>query len=175
MNGKVSRKTLRLQNFDYSSNGMYFVTICTYGKESYFGKIVDGNMQLSPLGKIAEEEIHITNSKRAYQYIEIQKFVVMPNHIHMIIQIFKPDLYHEYQKEAFSRPTSESLSAVLRSYKSAVTKRIHETYTDMNSPYKVWQPRYFDNVIRNEKAYLKIWEYIDTNPSRWEEDKFYKL
>ncbi|MGN1193952.1 MAG: transposase [Acutalibacteraceae bacterium] len=175
MIGKVSRKTLRLQNFDYSSNGKYFITICTYGKGYFFGEIVNGVINLSVLGKIAEEEIHNVNLKRAHQYIEIEKYVVMPNHIHMIISIYKPDLFHEYQKEKFSVPTSESISAVVRSYKSAVSKRVHEISDGTNIPYTVWQPRYYDNVIKNEEAYRKICEYIETNPLRWKEDRFYNL
>ena len=172
MNGKVTRKSLRLHNFDYSSNGMYFITICTYGKESFFGNIADGHMHLSLIGKIAEEEIHNTNIKRASDYIEITKFVIMPNHIHMIVQIFNPNIFHQYQNEAFSLPSKKSISATIRSYKSAVTKRIHESI-DCKKAYKVWQPRYYDKVIRNEEAYQKIWNYIDTNPQRWNEDMFY--
>lgn len=172
MHGKVSRKSLRLHNFDYSSNGMYFITICTYEKANLFGRIINGNIALSSMGKIAEEEIHTVNLKRASEFIEITKFVIMPNHIHMIVQIYNPDLFHKYQKEEFSKPTSKSISSTIRSYKSAVTKRIHEN-SELSDKYTIWQPRYYDNVIRNEKAYQKIWEYIDTNVSRWKEDKFF--
>lgn len=99
----------------------------------------------------------------------------MPNHIHMIINIFKPDNFKVYQKEQFSKPTSESISSVVRSYKSAVSKRIHELPENFNVPYKIWQPRFYDNIIRNEEAFQKIWDYIDTNPLRWDKDKFYVL
>ena len=85
---------------------------------------------------------------------------------------YNPDLFHKYQKEEFSKPTSKSISSTIRSYKSAVTKRIHEN-SELSDKYTIWQPRYYDNVIRNEKAYQKIWEYIDTNVSRWKEDKFF--
>ncbi len=174
MNGKVSRKTLRLKHFDYSSNGLYFITVCTYGKENFFGKITDGKMFLSPCGKIAEEEIGVVNQKRQGQYIEITKYVIMPNHIHMIICIFKPDFFHEYKQEDFSKPVSQAISSVMRSYKAAVTKRVRENSDETNMPYRIWQSRYFDNVIRNEKAYAKIYDYIETNPLRWEKDKFFK-
>lgn len=174
MKGKITRKTLRLRNFDYSSNGMYFITICTYGKQNIFGSVSNGVMHLSEIGKIAEEEIAKANYKRAEHFIEISKYVIMPNHIHMIIQIFNPDLFHEYQCEAFSAPSAQSISSVVRSYKAAVTKRIHEAVSS-DTIYQIWQPRYYDNIIRNEKAYQKIWNYIDSNVSRWEEDKFYML
>ena len=172
MNGKVTRKSLRLKNFDYSSNGMYFITICTYGKEPFLGNITDGVVNLSPLGKIAEQEINVVNHKRASDFIEITKYVIMPNHIHMVIQIFNPNTFHEYQKESFSQPTSKSVPSIIRSYKSAVTKRAHEILNS-NDSFNIWQPRYYDHVIRNEEAYHRIWEYIDTNPLRWNEDKFY--
>ncbi len=174
MKGKITRKSLRLHNFDYSSNGMYFVTICTYAKANLFGNITNGVMHLSPMGKIAEEEIRNTNLKRAGHFIEITKFVVMPNHLHMIIQIYNPNLFHDYQKEAFAAPTSKSISSTIRSYKSAVTKRAHDTFKS-EEIYKIWQPRYYDNIIRNEKTYQEIWNYIDSNVSRWEEDKFYMI
>lgn len=174
MKGKITRKTLRLRNFDYSSNGMYFITICTYGKYNLFGNITNGMMRLSEMGKIAEEEIANANHKRAEHFIEITKYVIMPNHIHMIIQIFNPDLFREYQSEAFASPSSQSISSVVRSYKAAVTKRIHETVKS-DTIYQIWQPRYYDNIIRNEKAYQEIWNYIDSNVSRWEEDKFYMI
>lgn len=171
MNGRITRKSLRLHNFDYSSNGMYFITICTYDKIPFFGTITEGVMKLSPIGIIAEQEINLTNYKRASDFIEITKYVIMPNHIHMIIQIFNPDIFHKYQKESFSAPTLKSVSSTIRSYKSAVTKRIRENF-DSNEIYKIWQPRFYDNVIRNEEAYRKIYEYIETNPQRWNEDKF---
>lgn len=174
MNGKVSRKTLRLKNFDYSSNGLYFITVCTYGKENFFGKIIDGKMYLSACGKIAEEEIAVVNQKREGQFIEITQYVIMPNHIHMIICIFKPDFFREYRQEDFSKPVSQAISSVMRSYKAAVTKRVHDVSDGVNMPGKIWQSRYFDHIIRSDKSYEKIYEYIETNPLRWEKDKFYK-
>lgn len=173
MNGRISRKTLRLKHYDYSTNGVYFITVCSYEKENYFGKIIDGKMHLSLLGKIAEEEIFVVNEKRRCQFIEITKYVIMPNHIHMIINIFKPDIFHEYKQEDFSKPVAEAISSVMRSYKAAVTKRAREISDGINVPYRIWQSRYFDNVIRNEEAYRKIYEYIETNPLRWDKDKFY--
>lgn len=174
MKGKITRKTLRLHNFDYSSNGIYFITICTAGKYNLFGNIANGAMHLSEMGKIAEEEIANANQKRAEHFIEITKYVIMPNHIHMIIQIYNPDLFHEYQSETFASPSSKSISSTIRSYKVAVTKRIHEI-NKLYEAEKIWQPRFYDNIIRNEKAYQEIWNYIDANVSRWEEDKFYIL
>lgn len=173
MNGKVERKSLRMKYYDYSSNGLYFITVCSYDKQHIFGKIVDGKMYLSQIGKIAEEEIHFTNKKRREQFIEITRYVIMPNHIHMIIDIYKPEFFHEYKQEDFGKPATEAISSVVRSYKSAVTKRVHEISDGINMPYNVWQARYFDNVIINEEALEKICNYIELNPMMWKEDKFY--
>ena len=104
--------------------------------------------------------------------VTVDKYVVMPNHVHMIVSISKPELYHNYQKEEFGKPTSESISSIVRSFKSAVTREAHNKFSDLNTPYKIWQPRYYDNIIRSEDAYWKICEYIDKNPERWNEDKF---
>ena len=172
MNGRVERKSLRMKYYDYSSNGLYFVTVCAYNKQHLFGKIVNGEMHLSQIGKIAEEEIILTNKIRREQFIEIIKYVIMPNHIHMIINIYKPEIFHEYKQEDFGNPVKESVSSVVRAFKSAVTKRIHKISDGINLPYKVWQARYFDNVIRNEEAFEKISNYIESNPMLWKEDKF---
>ena len=174
MNGKVERKSLRMKYYDYSSNGMYFITICAYDKQHIFGRITDGKMHLSTIGKIAEEEIIFANKRRKDHFIEITKYVIMPNHIHMIIDIYKPDFFRKYKQEDFGKPGKEAVSSVVRSYKSAVTKRVHEISDGINIPYNVWQGRYFDNVIRNEEALEKICNYIETNPLLWKEDKFYK-
>ena len=116
MIGKVERKSLRLKNYDYSSNGLYFITVCAYDKQHVFGKIVNGEVQLSQIGRIAEEEIFSTNRKRKGQFIEITKYVIMPNHIHMIISIHKPEIFHEYKQEDFGKPCKEAVSSVVRSY-----------------------------------------------------------
>ena len=172
MKDKATRKSLRLKNFDYASNGKYFITICTFGKEYYFGKIENGKMKLSAVGQIVNEELLVSKQKWIKKNIEIEKYVVMPNHVHMIVSISKPELYHNYQKEEFGKPTSESISSIVRSFKSAVTREAHNKFSYLNTPYKIWQPRYYDNIIRSEDAYWKICEYIDKNPECWNEDNF---
>ena len=172
MKGKITRKSLRLKNYDYSSNGKYFITVCTFGKDYYFGKIQNGKMMLSDIGQIVEEELLLSKAIWQRKNIDIEKYVIMPNHIHMIISISKSEMYHNYQKEEFGKPSSESIPSIIRSFKSIVTRRIHNTLNDWQTPYKIWQSRYYDNIIRDEEAYFKICEYIDTNPERWNEDKF---
>ncbi len=191
----------RLQNWDYGWNGAYFITICTYNREHYFGEIRNGKMVLSNIGIIADILWHEikTHSKN----IDLGYFVVMPNHIHGIFVIDKPDNgkndnkcthddnatvetlhatslhcpppnHHpppDKNKNEFMAkisPEPDSVSTIIRSYKSAVTKHAHR----LELTFK-WQTRFYDHIIRNEKSHNKISEYIKNNPENWADDKFY--
>ena len=145
-----TRKSPRIPNFDYASCGYYFVTICTYEKECIFGSAENPNV----LGHIAEVELY--EIEKHYTNIKIDKCVVMPHHVHAIIVI--------------EENAESNLNTVVGQYKSGVTRKIRETQPQE----KVWQRSYHDHVIRNEKQYLKIWEYIDNNPKKWELDCFYR-
>ena len=142
------RKHPRLRNFDYSSCNYYFITICTQDKNCLFGS--PGN--LSVFGKIAEDCLQHIESHFAQIYVD--KWVVMPNHIHAIVIL--PGNHVE-------------LPTVIGQYKSAVTKKIHL----LNPDIKVWQSSFHDHIIRNQTDYERIWVYIDTNPARWLNDCFY--
>ena len=143
------RKNPRLKNYDYAQQGYYFVTICTSEKKCIFG---DTN-QLSVFGFIAYDALQ--EIPKHFPDVEIDKFVVMPNHIHAIIVLKKAGV---------------GLSLVVGQYKAYVTKKIH----NISSEQKVWQSSFHDHVIRGEPDYQRIWEYIDTNPLRWQEDCFYR-
>jgi len=158
-----NRKPTRLKNFDYSQNGYYFVTICTYNKKCIFGNVVGQGlapavMNLSAFGKIANKEIH--NLKNRYENICIDKCVIMPNHIHAIIVI---------QNKTAGASPCPTLSDIVCTFKSMTTRNCHL----INSKIKIWQTSFHDHIIRNEVDYMKIWEYIDTNPLKWKEDCFY--
>ena len=152
MSGPV-RKSPRMSFFDYASSHYYFVTICTHEKKCIFGYTDN----LSRYGQIAADSI--TRISAHYSSVAVDKFVVMPNHIHMILIIgCDPD-----KKE------NPSLDQVVGAYKSGVSREIHKIgYT-----FPVWQRSFHDHVIRNQKDYERIWAYIDTNPMRWETDCFY--
>ena len=142
------RKNPRLKGFDYSSENYYFITICTHEKKCIFGKT--GN--LSDFGEYANQGlVQIPNH---YPNVIVDKAVVMPNHIHAIVYL---------------QGGKSNLSRVIGSYKSFVTRKIHETNPEM----KVWQSSFHDHIIRNECSYQKIWQYIDSNPMNWEKDCFY--
>ncbi len=153
------RKPIRLKGYDYSTPGAYFVTICVKDRKQLLSKIVgdDANIvpqnNLSQIGIICDKYINNINIK--YENVTIDKYVIMPNHIHLIIFL------HGTMKA--SSPT-KNIETIIRSFKTMVTKEIG---------YSVWQRSYHDHIIRGERDHQKIWEYIDTNVIRWEKDCFY--
>lgn len=147
------RKSPRIPEYDYGTPNYYFVTICTHEKKCIFGK----PGELNGFGKIAES--CLLKIPMLYSDILIDKYVIMPNHIHAIIVIRS-----DPQK---SRKTD--LSIVLGQYKMTVTKLIR-----LREPgKKVWQRSFHDHIIRNQRRYEWIWMYIENNPLKWEEDGFY--
>lgn len=180
------RRSIRLRGYDYVQNGLYFVTICTQGRLCLFGDIENGEMNLNDAGKMVRT---IWDQIPAhYCGVEIDQFVVMPNHIHGIVAIVgagpracpdpSPDPSTcpvEGQPQGVA-PTEFSLPDVVHRFKTMTTKQ----YTDgvkqngwQTFPAKLWQRNYYEHIIRNEEAYLKIAEYIQTNPQRWEEDTYH--
>ncbi len=158
------RKPTRLKGYDYSAPGAYFITICTNQRAHLFGEIVSEQMQLSHLGEIVNQEILKIESH--YANIQIDKYVIMPNHIHMIVKISEPEGINPF-------PTTKyDISNVVGKFKAGVTRIVGNAF--MHSVKKpIWQSSCNDHIIRGEKDYKKIWEYIDTNVIRWEKDCFY--
>ncbi len=160
------RKPTRLKDYDYSTPGAYFVTVCTHNRKSLFGNIVGGDIFsapkiiLSSVGKIVNDEI--LNIESHYKNIKIDKFVIMPNHIHLIIRITE-------RINAF--PTIKyDIPNVVGKFKASVTRNVGKAF--MPSA-KLWQDSFHDHIIRGEEDYKEIWQYIDKNPAKWKEDKFY--
>lgn len=174
----VKRESKRLRTYDYRSNGAYFITICTDKRKHLFGKVADDEVVLGSLGQIAFDEVANVNSKREYMGIVISKFVVMPNHVHMIINIVGTRLaVSEEQFNHYGKPMSNSISSIVGGYKSGVSRKIHqmELQADTASrvPTVVWQSRYYEHIIRSEKQFNEIWRYIDENPLKWSLDCYY--
>ena len=158
------RKPTRLKDFDYSSDGYYFITICTHNKEALFSKIVGQGLapaetKLSEFGKIANAEIKDLENR--YENVRIDKYVIMPNHIHAIIII---------EKETAGASPCPTLSDVVCAFKSLTTRKCRL----INPNQKIWQISFHDHIIRGEEDYLEVWNYIETNPQKWKEDCFYK-
>ena len=150
---KPVRKPTRIPNYDYSQDNYYFVTICTHEKKCLFGTV----QNLSRYGKIAAASIDTIPMH--YSSVKINKYVVMPNHIHMIVVI-------GCNIETSANPT---LSRIIGAYKSEVSRLIHKSVP--NEP--IWQRSFHDHIIRNQRDYERIWNYIHTNPVRWDKDCFY--
>ena len=142
------RKHPRLKNYNYAQNNSYFVTICAHEKKYIFGK----PQELSIFGKIAADTL--TEIPRHFPDIAIDHFVVMPNHVHAILSV---------------TCAGTDLSVVIGQYKAHVTKQIHQAAPGI----QVWQTSFHDHIIRNDVDYTRIWNYIDGNPLKWEDDCFY--
>ena len=153
------RKPTRLKAWDYSKPGYYFVTICTEHKEKCLCSIVGEGLcalpsvRLTPIGHEVERSIRHIGS--LYPTVSVDKYVVMPNHVHMILVL---------SDNGAGGRGSPPLHTVVGRLKSFTTKQYGG---------KLWQRSFHDHIIRGEKDYHRIWNYIDTNPAKWGEDCFY--
>ena len=155
---RQTRKPNRLKNYDYSYDGRYFITICTAEKQKILCRIVGANcvrpleIKYTEIGKIVKENMTVLDT--VYSCIKIDKYVIMPNHIHLILII------NNNGRTQFA-PT---VSRIIKQFKGKITKQVG---------FPIWQKSFYDHIIRDENDYLRIWEYIDTNPAKWAEDKYY--
>ncbi len=184
------RHSIRLPGADYSIPGFYFVTICTKKREHLFGEVVDAEMRLNDFGRIVQQEWEKTAELRPG--IITDEFVVMPNHVHGIVLItdtnrtngvgidcINPtqspigrvngiDAINPYNEPIHRYgPQSDNLFAIVRGFKGAVTRRINGM---RGGDTPVWQPRFHDHIIRDQKSLEKIRTYIRSNPFNWQMD-----
>lgn len=184
------RRSIRLQHFDYSQAGALFVTICTYNRENLFGGIAAGLMRLNDAGRMAGKCWNDIPSH--FPNVELDGFVIMPNHVHGIIVIIDADAnvaannlseilaknqstLREKNISPLQCPettihsigTSGTIGSIVRGFKIGVTKWFRQQ-TDIH---QVWQRNYWEHVIRNETEREQIREYMRTNPVRWEQDR----
>jgi len=165
-----NRRSIRLKEYDYSKSGAYFVTICTQNRECIFGEIADGQMILNDAGQIVQ--IVWDEIPKHIDHVELDQFAIMPNHIHGIIV-----LHDGCRGTACCAPTYQrfgtliagSLPTIIRSFKSAITKRINESHKTTGQ--KMWQRNYYEHVIRNEDELNEIRQYIIDNPVKWDTDE----
>ena len=172
---KYRIQSARLQNWDYAWNAAYFITICTEKKRCYFGDIVENRMILSAVGILADVFWH--EIKHHTKNVELGEFIVMPNHVHGVLILnnsidpveTRHALSQDYiGKNRFQNQGKNTISSIVGSYKSAVTKHAHRLGFDFK-----WQSRFYDHIIRNEASYNQIGQYIAENPNCWVDDKFY--
>ena len=191
------RRSIRLKGYDYSADGLYFITICTKDKNHYFGRVIDGKMILNERGQIVKNEWLNTINVRQGEVI-LHEFIVMPNHFHAIVEICRRGVSHtpqSYTPQSHTpdngvssdrgvrdtidnrvcdtmgrgvcdtplRSPSKTVGAIVRGFKSAVTKQIG---------FPIWQRNYYEHIIRNAHAFVKISNYIRNNPAQWNKDMF---
>jgi REP element-mobilizing transposase RayT len=223
---KYRIESMRLKNWDYANDGMYFITICTKDREFFFGDCINGKIKLSTIGKLADQ--YWREITKHFPRIELDEYVVMPNHVHGIIIIDnsasvpetasasetafvetrhgaslppaspqplefpKPPASQRTlngglatnddksasvetrhgaslqpgEKRRFGPLQKQSLSLIINHYKGAVKTRCNKNKIDF-----AWQPRFYDQIIRNEKSLMKIREYIRNNPFKWNLDR----
>jgi putative transposase len=163
------RKSIRLKEYDYSSPGEYFITICTNGRDCILGEIVDEKMRLSTIGDVVKkywEEI-----PKYYQDIEIDEFIIMPNHIHGIIVLTEPvGAIHESPLPTTAQQRRKmKLSKIIGRFKMKAAKEINLQRS--MAGISVWQRGYYEHVIRSEKELNNIRDYIINNPIKWVSDE----
>ncbi|MBK2356587.1 transposase [Francisella hispaniensis] len=200
---KYRTKTIRLEGYDYSQNGAYFITICTKNREHFFGDVINGKMELSDIGKIVFDEWIKTPKLRPDMNLKLHEFVIMPNHFHGIIIIGeniynttpRRDIMHRrdtmhcvstlgnyeqnelhcvstlgnHKQNKFG-PQSKNLSSIIRGFKIGVTKNARKINPDF-----AWQSRFHDHIIRDEKSFNNICEYIKYNPANWVNDTYFEV
>ncbi len=153
-----NRQSIRLKGYDYSQEGVYFVTICSHGHESLFGEIILEEMIMNQIGKILNVQWFQLPSR--FYGIQLDAFVVMPNHIHGIISIVE------------SIP-GQTIGKIIGAYKSLTANDYIKLCKANNFPIgKLWQRNYYEHIIRDEEDYSRIFEYIENNPLKWEEDQY---
>ena len=142
------RKRIRLQDYDYSEENMYFITICVKDRLEILGKIIEDNIKLTKEGKIVKQ--NITKIEKIYKNVIIDEYVIMPNHIHILLLI--------------NYKSSSTISKIIKHFKTNISREIQ---------YSIWQKSFYEHIIRNEKEYLKIKEYIKNNIINWRKDKYF--
>jgi REP element-mobilizing transposase RayT len=186
----------RLKNWDYGKNGAYFITICTRKREHFFGEIVtivdENEMQFNEIGMLANE--FWSEIPKHFPFVELGNYQIMPNHVHGILIINKKNIVDDVletlqsgvvetlhcnvstddenviknEQMAKISPKRGTISTIIRSYKSVVSKNAHFINADFE-----WQERFHDHIIRDSESFERIQNYIENNVANWKDDKFY--
>jgi putative transposase len=187
---KHNRRSIRLQNYDYSKAGMYFITICCQNRAHLFGEITEGVLKLNAAGHMIDKWYHILPEK--FGDIQCGEYVIMPNHFHAIIinngmyvganQSVRPQIHANKKQQntpTENTPTENTptqLSTVIQWFKTMTTNEYIRGVKELDWTVfnkKVWQRNYWEHIIRNDAAYARIAAYIIKNPKNWKEDKLF--
>ncbi len=145
------RRSIRLQGYDYSQSGAYFVTICTFQRQHLFGEVNDGEMQLNVTGQIVSAIWQ--KIPKHFPNVELDEFILMPDHLHGIIIISEQD------------DKSHSLATIIQNFKSVSTRRINKI--TQNSGVSIWQRNYHERIVRSDQELDRLRQYMLTNPENW--------
>jgi putative transposase len=174
-----TRRSIRLREYDYSQIGQYFITICAYEMRNVFGRIANGTVVLSVVGRIAIDCWR--DIPQHFAHVELDAFVIMPNHLHGILTIRR---CHATQSpgsiedghgcpvplqpslEGFQRPSVGAIPTIIRSYKQSVTYLARQRFTRPSLP--IWQTNYYERVLRDGKEFAQASRYIFENPMKWQ-------
>lgn len=157
------RKSIRLNNYDYSQNGYYFVTICTHNKKKYFGEIVGATLCGRPNNPDKMILKWLLELERKFDGVKIDEYIVMPNHVHFIV------------KKTGDHAESP-LQDIISWFKTMTTNEYIKNVKEKKySPFEksLWQRGYYEHIIRNEEEYIKIAKYIIFNVQKWADDELY--
>ena len=174
---KHHRRSIRLKGYDYTSPGAYFVTICVQDRECVLGEVIDGEMQLSDRGRIAAESWVWLGEQ--YPYATVDAWVVMPNHTHAIITIHDDCAGGSGtggsgpggSRTAPTTTRRKPLGRLVGAFKTVSTKHINLICDTPGAPF--WQRNYWEHVIRDEISYRRIYDYVEHNPARWQDDQLH--
>ncbi len=159
------RKRLRLKGYDYSQDNKYFVTICTHCHERCFGMISAGRMELNEYGRIADDQFKWL--QKQYSYIIIPVWIIMPDHVHAIIEIDSRGRSRPAPATAVIPVKIKPLPELMGAYKTTTSKKIHLSGME----HFRWQRSYHDHIIRNSTEYTRIFNYIENNPLNYDSGK----
>jgi putative transposase len=148
------RRSIRLRGYDYAQEGAYFITLCTHERECLFGEIHDSVVNLNPIGEIALHEL--LQLPEIHPYLELDYFVIMPNHIHAILVIDSKNSAHA------------TIGEIIRRYKIYSAKAINKARDTVGAT--VWQHGFYEHIIRSEAMLNATREDIEANPAKWSED-----
>ena len=160
------RRSIRLKEYDYSSPGLYFITICVQDRSCVLGQIEDAVCRLSPAGDAVEAKWRSVPER--FAMVEIGPYVVMPNHVHGLIHINAP-----HPDDPTPSVPSSSIGSMIQWFKTGTTYDYISGVKNRGWPRfnkRLWQRNYWEHIVRNEKEYQRITDYVESNPSLWRED-----
>jgi REP element-mobilizing transposase RayT len=153
------RRSIRLKDYDYATPGIYFLTICVEGRKDQFGEIIDDRMLLNEFGYIID--VAWREIPERISVVRIDEFVIMPNHLHGLIEIHDRQLSPDEKRW--------NLGQIVAYFKYESTKR-YNSLLESGDLRKLWQRNYYEHIVRNERGLVAIREYISRNPLNWAED-----